>query len=258
MHTLRQRIKHAAKKSGFAVGIVRAVRAGLTDLRKLRCLAARPGIIRAYLHTAQLRKLQLGTSHSPLPGWLNTDVVPEIPGVAYLDATQTFPFDDNIFDYVACEHMIEHIDHAGALMMLHESFRVLKPGGKIRVATPDLRVLAGLCSPETTPAQNHYVDWIAKKLFPEVSYCKAVFVINNAFRSWGHQFIYDPETLKATMSRCGFEDLRCYAPGISDDPNLRGLEVHGKAIGSEAVNEFETFIVEGQVPADKKLHMGEL
>ena len=109
----------------------------------------------------------------------------------------------------------------------------------------------GLCAPEPTPDQKQYVDWIAKKLEPEPPDCRAVFVLNNAFRAWGHQFIYDPETLMATMARCGFTDLKSFTPGVSDDPNLRGIEAHGREIGNEAINAFETFIIEGQVPANK-------
>ena len=248
MQTLKQKIK----QSGFIVGLVRAARAGLIDLKQLRCLASRRSQISAYLAAHPVTKLQLGTSHNPLAGWLNTDVVPESAGVTYLDATRTFPFDDNVFDYIACEHMIEHIDHPGALTMLRESFRVLKPGGRIRIATPNLRVIVGLCAPEPTAAQKMYLEWIAKKLEPQPVDCEAIFVINNAFRAWGHQFIYDPETLMATLARCGFTDLKSFTPGVSDDPNLRGIEAHGREIGNEAINAFETFIIEGQVPASKK------
>jgi predicted SAM-dependent methyltransferase len=251
MQTLPQRIKRTIKQSGFIVGLVRAARAGTVDLKQLRCLAARPHQIASYLATHPVRKLQLGTSHNPLDGWFNTDVVPESAEVTYLDATRTFPFADNVFDYIACEHMIEHIDHPSALIMLRESFRVLKPGGRIRIATPNLRALIGLCAPELTEAQKKYVDWIAKKLEPEPLDCRAVFVLNNAFRAWGHQFLYDPETLAATMTLNGFTDLKNYPPGVSDDPNLRGIEAHGREIGNEEINAFETFILEGRVPLDK-------
>jgi predicted SAM-dependent methyltransferase len=252
MQTPRQNFKQTVKQSGFIVGLVRALRAGLIDLRQLRSLTSRRRQIADYFAAHPVRKLQLGTSHNPLPGWLNTDVVPESADVTYLDATRTFPFADNVFDYIACEHMIEHIDHPGALVMLAESFRILKPGGRIRIATPNLRVIVGLCAAEPTAEQKMYLDWIGKKLEPPPGECAAVFVINNAFRAWGHQFLYDPETLMATLARCGFTGLKSFTPGVSDDPNLRGIEAHGREIGNEAINAFETFIIEGQVPADKK------
>lgn len=252
MQTLRQRIKSTVKRSGFIVGQVRALRAGLLDLQQMYWAAIRGGKIRAYLKENPAPKLHIGASYCLLPGWLNTDFILESSDVIYLDATRPFPFADNVFDYVTGEHMIEHIDYAGAEVMLRECYRVLKPGGRIRLATPDLQVLAGLCATEKTPAQQAYIDFVAHRSLPGVNTCKATFVVNNAFRAWGHQFLYDPETLRQALAGHGFEDIKSCQPGLSDDPNLRGLEAHGKNIGNEAINQFETFILEARVPANKK------
>ena len=208
--------------------------------------------IRSYLHSNQLKKLQLGTSNSPMVGWLNTDVLPTSRKVAYLDATRRFPFNNDVFDYVYSEHVIEHIEHERAVFMLRECFRVLKPGGKIRISTPDLKVYTGLHSKEKTASQKFYIDWVIQNLMPEVDYCEEVFLINNAFRAWGHQFLYDRETLRLTMARIGFEDIKYYQPGVSDDENLQGIESHGKLIECEEINRFEAFAVEGRTPNPKK------
>ena len=244
-------MKQLLKRSGFVVGLVRALRAGTLDARQVYWRAIRGRKIRACFAAHSVRKLQIGTSRNLLPGWLNTDFILEGPDTVYLDATQTFPFGDSVFDYVVSEHMIEHIEYAGAEVMLRECFRVLKPGGKIRLSTPDLRVLAALCAPEKNAEQMAYIDFIVERVLPGVTDCKAVFVVNNAFRAWGHQFLYDPETLRHLLGRRRFENIRDCRPGSSDDANLRGLEAHGKTIGNEAINQFETFTLEAQVPAVK-------
>jgi predicted SAM-dependent methyltransferase len=208
--------------------------------------------IRSYLHSNQLKKLQLGTSNSPMVGWLNTDVLPTSRKIAYLDATRRFPFNNDVFDYVYSEHMIEHIEHERAVFMLRECFRVLKPGGKIRISTPDLKVYTGLHSKEKTASQKFYIDWVIQNLMPQVDYCEDVFLINNAFRAWGHQFLYDRETLRVTMARAGFGDITFYQSGVSDDENLRGIELHGSLLECEEINQFEAFAVEGRVPNSKK------
>jgi predicted SAM-dependent methyltransferase len=242
-------IKQFIKRSGLLIGLVRAFRGGILDLRQIYWTLIRPGKIRAYLQAHSVRKLQIGTSNTPLPGWLNTDFFLENPSVVFLDATRRFPFDDHVFDYVTCEHMIEHIDYASGQAMLRECFRVLKPGGKIRLSTPDLRMITGLCAEQHTDLQRKYIDFIIGRVMPEVKTDQAVFVVNNAFRAWGHQFLYDPATLGHLLTSEGFEDVREYKPGASDDPNLRGLEAHGTAVNNEEMNQFETFVLEARTPA---------
>jgi predicted SAM-dependent methyltransferase len=249
---LLQAIKKLAKRSGFIVGVVRALRAGLVDIRKMYGWVTRPPKIKRYLQNNQLKKLQLGTSNTVMVGWLNTDLIPTNRKVVYLDATRPFPFSSNMFDYVYSEHMIEHVEHQSAVSMLHECFRILKPGGKIRISTPDLKVYIDLHSKEKTPSQTFYIDWVIRSFMPEVDYCKEVFLTNNAFRAWGHQFLYDRETIRVTLARIGFEDIKYYQPGVSEDKNLRAIESHGTLVGGQEINQFEAFAVEGRVPDSKK------
>ena len=233
-------MKEALKRSEFVGGAVRALLGLVADLRVLYWLAGRSSKIRRYLEAHSVKKLQLGTGHNVLENWLNTDIFLKQPPVVYLNATQRFPFPDATFDYILAEHMIEHIDYAAGQFMLKECFRVLKPGGRVRFATPDLRVLLGLHAREKTSDQQRYVDWIIALVMPGLRECKDVFVINNAFRAWGHCSLYDKETLRHALEAQGFQEIRFYQPGASEDPNLRGLERHGMHINSEAINQYGT------------------
>ena len=233
------------RRSEFIVGLAKALRGLGNDTRVLVWLVKRNGKIADYLKAHQVKKLQLAASNNLLPGWLNTDVFLNHDPVVYLDATKRFPFDDNTFDYIMAEHMIEHIEYQAAQVMLEECFRVLKPGGRVRVATPDLRVLLNLYCQEKTDLQRYYIDWAVARFMPEVRECKDVFVINNFFRAWGHLFLYDRETLLHALSRSGFHKIMFYKPGESEDPILKNLECHGKELESEDINQFETIVVEG-------------
>lgn len=233
------------KRSEFVVGLAKATRGLKRDARVFGWLVKRNSKIDAYLKTHLVKKLQLGTSNNALDGWLNTDVFPNRDSIVYMDATKRFPFDDKTFDYIMAEHMIEHVEYQAAQTMLRECFRVLKSGGRVRFATPDLRVLLGLHSKEKTKAQIDYIDWSSTRFLPEIEECKDVFVINNLFRAWGHCFLYDPETLHYALHTSGFRKIEFYKAGASQDPNLQNLESHGKELESEDINQFETIVVEG-------------
>lgn len=202
----------------------------------------------AYLRSHRVRKLQIGAGPNILDGWLNTDECPTSSGVIYLDATKPFWFEDVTFDYIFSEHQIEHLIYNKGLFMLRECYRVLKPGGRIRIATPDLETLIGLYTSEKSDLQQRYVNWIADKFLPKIGIYRDSFVINNAFRGYGHQFIYDHATLQGAMEEVGFIGITRYAPGESDDEVLRGIESHGKAAGNEDMNRFETMVLEAKRP----------
>ena len=200
---------------------------------------------RQYCATHGVRKLHIGAGDGVLPGWLNTDIEPEVDGVVFLDATKPFPFDRNSFDYVFSEHMIEHISRSEASMMLRECQRVLRPGGTIRIATPDLEILAGLYAGKDGD-KHHYVKWVTQKLTNGAKDYQPGFVINHAFYSWGHQFLYDGELLARDMEKAGFTSIRRCPMGVSEDEHLRGIESHGRLIEDDRIAAFETMVLEGE------------
>jgi predicted SAM-dependent methyltransferase len=240
-------VRALLKGSFFLVGLVRAFRGLGSDIRVLLGLVGRRRAIDAYLKSHQTTKLHIGASNSMLDGWLNTDVFPSQEGVVYLDATKRFPFNEATFDYIMAEHMIEHISYAEGQEMLSECFRILKPRGRVRFATPDLRVLINLHAQPRTLEQDQYLDWVTANM-PEADECKSVFAINNAFRAWGHQFLYDQPTLKHALELQGFQDIVFYKPGVSGTSALTDLEAHGREIQAEHINEFETMVVEASKP----------
>ncbi|MEM8484957.1 MAG: methyltransferase domain-containing protein [Bacteroidota bacterium] len=208
-----------------------------------------------YLEQEPVPRLHLGSADNYLAGWLNTDLMPHNgygdAGQAYvfMDAAKPFPLPDNAFLYVYTEHMIEHLSWIKGARMLTECARVLQPGGKIRIATPNLAVLLDLYRPDKSPIQEQYIAWIAERFLPNVEESSDVMVINNAFRSWGHQFIYDESFLTKALIKAGFQNVVACDVGKSSDPYFDQLERHGIRVGNEEMNVFETMVLEAKLPA---------
>ena len=205
--------------------------------------------IKTYFELHPVRKLQVVAGYFSLNGWLNTDFAPILEDIIFLDVTEPFPFYDNSFDYIFSEHLLEHITYIQARFMLDENYRILKPGGKIRIATPDIRRFIGLYTSDKSDLQKQYLelaDTYLGNYFPsDIGSTKECFMVNLIFREWNLQSIYDLETLKDVLKKSNFIHIVEYSPGVSDDDNLQGIELHGKSVG-DFKNQFEPMVVEAQ------------
>jgi len=207
-----------------------------------------PGKISAYLRETPSPRLQIGAGYNMLSGWLNTTLYPFAPGAVYLDASQPFPLPSAAFEYVFSEHVIEHIEFEEAALLLSESARVLKSGGRIRLATPDLAQIIAIYVQPKAPAQQAYLRWIMDNFRPQIGEYNPAQVINHSFHGWRHKFIYDEPTLIKALTVAGFSAVTRVEPGQRGDENLRGIEQHGDYVGSDAAMRYETMVFEAVKP----------
>lgn len=199
-------------------------------------------IVEEYFAQHRTRKLHLGCGTNLLPGWLNTDRFPGTTSVLKLDVTKQFPFKDEEFGYVFCEHMIEHLSYPEGMRMLAECHRVLKRGGKIRISTPDLAFLIDLYRDDRSEIQERYVRWATAKYVRHADESTSVFVINNFVRDWGHKFIYDQDTMRSALEKAGFREVSRRELNRSEDKELCDLE--NEARMPEGFLRLETFTLE--------------
>lgn len=87
------------------------------------------------------RLLNLGCGSHYHPAWINLDVRAG-RGVQAHDMYQPLLFKDDLFDAVYHSHLLEHLPKRYASLFMRGCYRVLKPGGIIRVAVPDLEAIA--------------------------------------------------------------------------------------------------------------------
>lgn len=204
-----------------------------------------------YLAEHEFRGLQIGAGSNRHPGWLHTNWYPIRPWARksmFLDATDRFPFDDATFDCIFSEHMIEHVPYSGGAKMLSECFRVLKPGGVLRVSTPDLRAIVRLLSDGLTSSEMEWRAWANANYVFSQDPKTAVSIVNAMVRRWGHQFIYDEETLSAALQSAGFQEMRRYRVGESQTSAMVGID-HASRMPAGLLDA-ESVIVEGLKPLD--------
>ena len=210
-----------------------------------------------YIATHSIRKLHVGCGGNIFETWLNTDLEGNNKNIVTLDVAKPFPIPPATFDYIYSEHLIEHLSFSQQVNYLKESFRILRTGGRVRIATPDFEFLMKLGQEQKTDFQKVYLDWNARTFLKNIpgelvhGSDAHVYVINNYFRDWGHQLIHGKSSLANLLKFCGFSQLKFQNVGKSDDPQLTTLEHHGAMI-TESYNEFETMVIEGVKPGNSK------
>jgi predicted SAM-dependent methyltransferase len=204
-------------------------------------------IIADYLRDHSVRKVQIGAGASRLKGWLNTDIEPG-EGLAFLDATKRFPFEDASVHYLFSEHVIEHLSYDEGKSMMAESFRVLAPGGRMRISTPDLMQFIALFDKHPSEEARAFIDGKRQwHQWPKEGNGAAI-VLNLQMSSWGHKFMYDFETLSAALVGAGFQNPQTFEEGDSDDPHLRDLEGRDSGGVNDRWSRYETMSVEVEKP----------
>lgn len=236
LETIGASLRYGAANYRAEINKSRAVRKCNVELKK-------------YLASQSLRKLHIGAGENILDGWFNADIAPDNKKIWYLDASRAFTIEDKTFDYIYNEHIIEHLTFSEGAMMLSECKRILRVGGKIRIATPNLLKFIGLFEHGEDAIKINYIKWATERYLPcfakSNKYNKTI-IFNNFVRAWGHQFIYDPVTLKDAMEEAGFIVITECALNESRDENFRNVEMHDRSIGEEA-NRFETMVFEAGV-----------
>jgi predicted SAM-dependent methyltransferase len=247
---LKERLRNLVKHHRLLLVIALAILSCSRKCNEAIWRPIRPLVLRNYLKSHEVRKLHIGAGSKVLPGWLNTDRSSSLRGIVFLDATRRFPLRDASIDYIYSHHVIEHLTYQQGHSMLRECFRVLKPGGSIRTATPDLETLARLYTPEKNSLQQRYIHWVVEKFNPRIHVYSECVVLNSAFTNFDHQFVYDYTMLETTLEKAGFAAIARCGVGKSDNEVFRGIE--GRPAGDDEEDEemmrFETMAVEATRP----------
>lgn len=189
-----------------------------------------------------MMRINVGCGPFPTPGWTNIDNSPSallrrLPvgwllgdarravwkaartqDVRYGSATR-LAFSDASADVIYTCHMLEHLSRTASIRFLHECWRVLCPGGIVRIAVPDL----------AQAARRYIEDGDAEGFLERLMLVDERRRIRRAVRFTGHRWMYDCNSLRQRLSDVGFRDVVVLPPGVTtiEDPgalNLRERE----------------------------------
>jgi predicted SAM-dependent methyltransferase len=108
------------------------------------------------------------------------------------DLAYSIPLADGVADFIYSSHFLEHLFRRDGERLLMESFRVLKPGGTVRVVVPDLEHALSL-----------YIAGEKHKMLSD-----NFFVEDDDSYYARHKYMYDFEMLADALTRVGFRDVR--------------------------------------------------
>lgn len=168
-------------------------------------------------------RVQFGCGDNRLQGWLNCD--------REVNIAKALPFADGSVSFVFAEHVIEHVTHLQGIAFLREVLRILKPGGVLRVAFPDVTRI------------NHYncKPFLQK---PELKRERGVRDVWEAIMThWGHQACWTRESMGCALLAVGFEFTENATYGRSRHAELNGIDGHHLSVGEE-VARLQTTILE--------------
>lgn len=165
-------------------------------------------------------RINLGSGHWKLDGWINVDIdAGSLPDVL-ADLSAGLPFRDGSVDLMHTEDFIDQLELEGAEAFLRECHRILKPGGVIRILTPDVEKLCRMYVNEPEALKTLWHDHVGVPL----KFGTAAEIVNVGMRFAGHTFLYDEETFNALANACGFEARRV-GYRESEHAELRGLDL---------------------------------
>jgi predicted SAM-dependent methyltransferase len=199
-----------AGAKGIVKAIITAANAPIGRRRLERALAAPTGPVR----------LELG-SNARRAGWIVTNVSWRTRN--FLDATQPWPVAPGTVEAVYADNMIEHLPLAAGRAALQNAHTALRPGGTIRLATPDVEAAVHLYLGENQGQAEAVMD-MHRRAGRVAEH--PVDILRIPFNEHGHHvgYLYDEASLAAELKRAGFHGIRRCQAGESDNPQLRGLE----------------------------------
>lgn len=206
------------------------------------------------------KKLHIGCGPFTPSGWVNLDgswnakltkfrvlkkilaklkIIPsrlvEIPwdsNIIHHDIRKPFPFRNNTFSAIYASHLIENLYLDEAKSLLKECYRLLKPGGIIRIMIHDLRkealnYISGNnlkdSKNQKTEADEFLTTLGIRREFPKGSIFYKIYTLFYDYHTY--KWLYDSESLIFHFKEAGFEEVEEKPVLQSKIEDIKAVEV---------------------------------
>jgi predicted SAM-dependent methyltransferase len=202
----------------------------------------------------------IGCGRAPTEGWINLDhsvsvslgrlpflvsilkklrllKPPQIENIEFnrhhtirrFDALGRLPCGDNEAEVVYASHMVEHFSPDEANRFLLEAKRILRPGGTVRLALPNLQRLVARYN-ETGDANSFVRDSKLgqKQSKSTLRRLRDVLLDDREHHRW----MYDPASARKLLEEVGFSNVRSLEPGETGIPNPGTLNLSERMVES--------------------------
>jgi len=140
-----------------------------------------------------LKKLNLGCYNKQLPGFINVDVRSEVNPDVCDDVIKLDKFQKESIDLIYSSHVLEHFSYKDTDIALGRWFEILKKGGVLRLAVPDLEAVFA-----------HYFYHKDLQALKHMLYGSQRHDFDFHYNGWTF------ESLKSDLERAGFSDVQLW------------------------------------------------
>jgi len=137
------------------------------------------------------------------PEWFHVDAAP-FSHIGNNDITLNSWSDDTV-DLLYCSHGIAYFNREEIKSLLRAWFRILKPGGVLRLATPDFKIISYLHNNGKADLSQ-----LVGPLYGQMAM---------GDQTIHHKTVYDYPALESLLLECGFSQIERYDHWNTEHPN---------------------------------------
>ncbi|OGU35883.1 MAG: hypothetical protein A2315_15900 [Ignavibacteria bacterium RIFOXYB2_FULL_35_12] len=145
-----------------------------------------------------------------------------VNNIEYGDATKGLHIKSSSVEVLYSSHMIEHLDRNGAARFLKEAFRLLQPGGLMRLTIPDIK--KQVTQYNINDDADRFMELTHLCSYRPISFSQRLQLLIVGPRN--HQWMYDGKSLVRLLQNFGFINAEILPAGKTNIKDYWPLDLH--------------------------------